>query len=482
VDKVAAPRWRVCGAVLLASPGLASALMLEPELWLADPGQPARRPAFADTPTSTAPTAWDGPAPRRLKLDPEPGPVPPSPLTRDSVGAEPARRFESLHLEGRHAEAASVALDLLALPDFRPSDDLRLHMARSLSWTGHEPEARAQYEALADGPSRGAALLALANSWRWGGRPDLSLPLYRSVPSRSEWAGDARDGLELAGRELNRRTTFQVNLAADNQDMRILARSINHRWRDSTLRHAFEFEIDTRQQRATPAEPDFLQSDLTLRYEGVALPFDPRLWVTLQNKPFAAAYGGLKIKLIEPATQLTLARLSWGNEAFSAKAMQAGLSAGQIGLETRLAGSPGVLDLKANFYAISDRNHVLNGQARYTPAWRPLGPSIRPYVAIDTHDVKFNTPDYWAPDEGSGTLGLGAAGDWGNKDLMLYASGQFGRRLYGDAGHSWSLGGGLQHWFAPEVALSFNLWTLSSRRDAARYRAYSGALRLDVYW
>jgi hypothetical protein len=361
-----------------------------------------------------------------------------------------------------------------------------MKMANSLAWTGHAAKARAQYELLANGtmgsPLRGPARLALANGWRWQGRPDIALPLYRSIAGEGEQAQDARDGLEYVGRELNRRTSFTVNHAADSQNMRILSKSINHRWRDDSLKHVFEVELDTHLQRANPGESEFIQSDLTFRYEGVALPFDPRLWVTAQAQPLKAAFGGVKLRLIEPSTEVSLDRVNWGVEALSAKAMKAGLKASHLGLETAFDGSAGLLSLKAHFYAVTDRNHVLNGQVRYTPAWRPLGSSLRPYVSIDTHDVGFNTPDYWSPAEGSGTLGVGASGDWGGKDLLVYASGQVGRRLYGEAGHSWSLGGGAQHWFNPEVALSFNLWTLSSRRDAARYRAYSGTLKLDVYW
>ena len=115
-------------------------------------------------------------------------------------------------------------------------------------------------------------------------------------------------------------------------------------------------------------------------------------------------------------------------------------------------------------------------------AWRPIGSHFTPFVGIETREAKFNTPNYWSPSEGSGTLYAGLLGEWGSADWNFYASGQTGARLYGDAGASWSVSAGGKRWLSKDVALSMNLWSMASTRDNATYRAQSANLNLEKLW
>jgi hypothetical protein len=119
---------------------------------------------------------------------------------------------------------------------------------------------------------------------------------------------------------------------------------------------------------------------------------------------------------------------------------------------------------------------------RFTPAWRPLGPGLKAYVSTETRDVRFNTVNYWSPVKGSGTGSLGVLGEWSAKDWLFYASGQIGSPLYGEAGTSWSASAAAKRWLSKDYAVGFNLWSMSSWRDSANYRARAVSLSLEKLW
>jgi hypothetical protein len=73
-------------------------------------------------------------------------------------------------------------------------------------------------------------------------------------------------------------------------------------------------------------------------------------------------------------------------------------------------------------------------------------------------------------------------GEWATDDWGAYAAGQTGFALYGDAGTSWSLSGGVSRWMTRDVALSLKLWAMVSTRDSLAYRAQSAYVALEKLW
>lgn len=393
-----------------------------------------------------------------------------------------AQTLEQLYLQGRHATLGTQALDLLRGGQFKPDDTLRLKIANSLAWTLRLNEAAEQYEQLISGPEAKPAQLALANTYRWLGRPDLAVPLYENLLEQDLNHADARDGLDYADREVRPRTTVQWRGSNDSGDMQVNTLTLTHRWRDKSMRQIFEVETEANRDRLTPAQLQVNQHQLGLRYENLGLPLQPRVFLSLQNRPERQAFGGVRVRLGQSFTYLTAEHMNWGVASLSARALNAGLTAKHVGLESRVGFPVGELSAQAHAYRISDGNTLLTSSLRFAPLWRPLGPAFKPYVAVDTRDVKFNTPNYWSPETGSGSASLGATAEWAEKDWFFYVAAQAGQRLYGEAGSSWSASIGAQRWLSRDMSVGVHLWGMSSIRDQARYRAHSGTVKLEKLW
>jgi hypothetical protein len=111
-----------------------------------------------------------------------------------------------------------------------------------------------------------------------------------------------------------------------------------------------------------------------------------------------------------------------------------------------------------------------------------MGSHVKPFVGAETRTATFNTGNYWSPSNGSGTLYGGLLGEWGVADWSLYATGQLGMPFYGDAGTGWTVAAGGKRWLTSDIALSANLWAMSSWRDSATYRSQSANVTLEKLW
>ncbi len=163
-------------------------------------------------------------------------------------------------------------------------------------------------------------------------------------------------------------------------------------------------------------------------------------------------------------------------------ALAAHLSATHAGIRVTQNFELGNLSGNFNHYSISDGNTIQTGGLQFASAWRPLGNHFKPFVGVEARSATFNTSNYWSPEEGSGAIYAGLLGEWGDADWNLFASGQAGRRLYGDAGQSWSLSAGGKRWLSNDIALSLNLWSMASTRDNATYRASAATVSLEKLW
>jgi tetratricopeptide (TPR) repeat protein len=402
-----------------------------------------------------------------------------SPAQKDAL--ERAAEVEKLYADVKH-EAAGTAGLALVRQGVSISDDLRLKIANSLAWTGRLNEAYAQYELLLNGRFDGEARLALANATRWRGRADLAMPMYSQVLALDPDNTGAREGLALGERELRPSTTVSLGQSADSGDMKRRYLTVSHRWRDAAGTRIFEVETRAMQDRIDPVSLRVPQADVTLRFQPLDVPLEPRVYVNLQGAPHSSVYGGARLKLGEGATHVQVDRLNWGAAAVSARALDAGLSAYHAGVESRHGLSAGEVYGRASVFRISDGNTLLTTSLKFTPSWQPLGPGIKAYVVTDTRDVRFNTPNYWSPVIGSGTASLGLLGEWSSNDWFFYTVGQLGRPLYGEAGNSWSASAAARRWLSKDYALGINVWGLSSVRDGANYRARSVSVNMEKLW
>ncbi len=395
-----------------------------------------------------------------------------------------AKVLNDLYAQGKFADVGTQGNEWLQSKPAQPDGALTLKIANSLAWTNRLTDAIPHYEALIQRPDTAqGARLPLANAYRWSGRSDLSMPLYQKALEAEKGNQDILDGIEYAERDLRPRTTLTLGQSSDSGNLTIGTATLTHRWRDATQRQIYEVEGDVANNRQDPAGPNSRHTGAAFRYENVGLKYQPRVSISAQGQPGSGLYGGIKLKVPDWPVHVELARENFGVTAGSARALAAGLTANKLGVEGQWGGALGSVSGRLGLYSISDGNKLRTVNVQYSPSWRPLGPSFKPFVGIDTRDVSFNTPNYWSPLAGSGSLGLGAIAEWAEKDWFFYVSAQLGTRLYGEAGdNSWSASLGGQRWLNRDTAVTVNLWGMSSVRDNAKYKAHSLNVKLDRLW
>lgn len=362
----------------------------------------------------------------------------------------------------------------------KQDDEVRLMIANSLAWTGRLPEAVTQYQALLKGTYAKQASVGLGNVYRWQGRDEQSLPLYRAVLASDASNADALEGLQLAGRELSPRTTFTVGGSRDSSDMERRAAGIAHRWRDRSGKNVFEIETSGVNDEIGASRAN--QRDLTLRYQAKGISLQPSIELSAQNKPERTAFGNLRVQLGDTRSFAEIGRVNWGRMASNARALESNLTAVHAGVQGFQSFTYGSLSERLDYYDISDGNKILTSAFQFTPSWRPLGSHFKPFVGMETRDPRFNSPNYWSPAEGFGTAYAGILGEWGAADWSFFASGLRGKRLYGEAGTSWSLSAGGKRWIGDDMAVGLNLWSMASVRDRAAYKSKSMTMSVEKLW
>lgn len=389
------------------------------------------------------------------------------------------QRIVDLNAVGNYQAVGTEGMALLAKE--KPDEALQLIIANSLAWTGRLKEATTAYQGLTTSKYTNDANVGLANIQRWSGRDHEAMPLYLQVLANDPTNDVALEGVALASRELSPRTRVSFGGSSDSSEMQRSSATLNHRWRDSTGSRIMEVETSGVRDRLPGAEAT--QQDVTVRYEDLNLSLKPSIELSMPTQTDHTLYGSARIKFgPDEQASLTVGRVNWGRMASNPNALAAGLAASHVGITVSHGFSLGTLQGRINYYDISDNNELLTTSLHFASAWRPIGSHFKPFVGVETRGAKFNTPNYWSPAEGSGTLYAGVMSEWGGADWNLYASGQTGARLYGDAGASWSVSAGGKRWLSKDVALSMNLWSMASTRDNATYRAQSANIDLEKLW
>jgi tetratricopeptide (TPR) repeat protein len=392
--------------------------------------------------------------------------------------AENQQRIVDLNSAGDYQSVGTNGLTLMS--NEKIDDELQLIVANSLAWTGRLKEAIPIFQSLSNGKYANEANVGIANISRWRGRDDQALPLYKSVLEKDPTNVDALEGVALASRELSPRTTVGLGGSSDSSDLIHRSGFINHRWRNDVGTNIFEVEVSGVRDRLLSQVAT--EQDITVRYQGLDLALKPSLEISMPAVFNPRLYGSGRIKLFDDQVSLGAGVVNWGKMSTSPSAMVAGLSANYLGADANLSFSMGSLTARVDYYSISDTNAVVTSGLNFNSAWRPLGTHFRPFAGIETRVGQYSTTDYWSPVDGSGTAYVGLLGDWGGPEWNLFASAQLGTRLYGDAGRSWSIVVGGKYWLTSDVALNGNLWSMSSFRDNAAYKAQSLNLSLEKIW
>lgn len=388
------------------------------------------------------------------------------------------QRIIDLNAAGDYEAVSAEGLALLA--NEKQDDELQLIVANSLAWTGRLKEAVPAYRGLLTGKYVNEASIGLGSVYRWTGRDDRAVPLYRSVLATDPGNEGALEGLKLATRETSPRTLLSFGRGNDSSDEQRQSATLNHRWRDQSGAHLMEVETSLVKDALPGVEAQ--QQDLSFRYQNLNLALKPSLELSLPTTDDHTLYASARVKLLADQVTLSAGRVNWGRMATNPNALSQHLSAIHAGIGITKDFSFGNVSARANLYDVSDDNLVMAANIHLAPAWRPLGSHFKPFVGIETRGARFSTASYWSPDQGSGTLYAGLLGEWGSTDWNLFASGQLGARLFGDAGTSWSLSTGGKLWLTTDLALTANLWSMSSWRNNAAYRAQAATLSLEKLW
>jgi hypothetical protein len=402
----------------------------------------------------------------------------PSPSVSGPTRKPEQQRIADLHTAGNYAQAGTEGLGVLE--EEKPDDELRLIIANSLAWSGRLKEATAAYQTITDETLVNDANVGIANVLRWKGMDHLAAPIYRDILAQRPDHSDALSGLEMAQRELSPRTTVTFGDNRDSAEFRRGATTINHRWRDESGFNVTEVELNG----VRDAQPgvEFAEQDFTLRYQALGAEYKPAIELSSPSGDGRKLYGGLKVWMDDDRVQLDAGLLNWGRIANNANALNLGLSASHIGGIGRRDTEFGNVTGRLDYYNISDTNTVWGADLRLTSNQRPFGVAVKPFIGVESRKAMFRSANYWSPDEGSGALYLGLQGEWSTDDWSAYVTGQTGFALYGDAGTSWSLSGGVSRWMTRDVALSIKLWTMASTRDSLAYRAQSAYVALEKLW
>ena len=398
-----------------------------------------------------------------------------SEVTRDPR----AQRVVELYQKEDYRGAADEGFPLLS--EFPNDNQLRLIVANSLAWsTTRYQDAIDAYRPLLDTPDARDARLGLANVYRWSGREDLALPLYKKVIEQNPDNKDAREGVILTERAMRPRTMISMGTASDSNSMQRQELTLAHRWR--TPSGSGIVEIEAGGTNDTQLDLASYQRNITLRYQGLDLPLAPTFDITEQTGPQQNIFGGVNLKLTDD-TQLIVNRVNWGLLSFTTAAELANLSAFHTALATSKTGDLGNMRLRVDYFGVSDGNSVVIGNLQYTPSWRPLGEYFKPFVGISTRDQSNYSPLYWSPINGGyGVYFVGMQAEWSNTASSLFASAQVGNGLYGEGGFNWGVSLGGRTWLNDDYAIGAKLNKYAGGQYGPSYSFTSALVTLERAW
>jgi len=412
----------------------------------------------------------DGQIPKDTHLDDDP-----EEIERDPT----AQHIFDLYLKEDYAAVITQGLPLLSV--YPKDGQLRLIIANCLSWnTTRYTQAIELYQSLLNGPYARDASLGLANTYRWSGRDDLALPLYKTLIAEEPESSDIQDGLVLAQRAMRPRTLFSIGRAGDTNNMRRNEAVVAHRWRSDSGNSIYEVELGG----TNDSMPDLgiNQRNATLRFQNLDLPFKPTFEVSRQTTPQQTTFGGVHLELTD-TTKLTVNRVNWGLLSFNVNAEAANLSASHVALASSQSGELGSIRGRVDYFGVSDGNTVLMSNLQFTPAWRPVGKHFKTFVGMQTRNQSDYSPLYWSPMNGGyGVWFAGVQAEWSNDTTDLYATAQAGNRLYGEGTRNWGLAAGGRKMLSSDLALGVKLSYYAGGQYGPTFSYASALVTIEKFW
>jgi hypothetical protein len=197
-----------------------------------------------------------------------------------------------------------------------------------------------------------------------------------------------------------------------------------------------------------------------------------------------ALYGSVKFSFDNDQETLQIGSVNWGKMATNAYALAANLSATHLGLTASRNFSAGNVLARVDYYDISDGNSITSGRLYLQLVLAPIGQ----YVQAVHVRLKAAKPNSASSITGRQhrvrarcTLECWAIGALPNG--IFICPGQYGVGLWGDAGNGWGVSSGGKRWLSSDVALSLNLWAMSTLgATIPTTRRKAASMTLEKLW
>lgn len=373
------------------------------------------------------------------------------------------------------------AAELAQLPAGAKQDELRLAVANSMAWTGQYDGALEHYRALFGTAYDSQARVGTANVLRWRGQAHRAERFYLEALARDPANADARQGVELAGRELRPAVTARLGRTADNQGASLDELDLTHRrWSaDRSLRWEAGVQAGRHETPIGDWTPRGIHASAWLPARTLA----PKVEASIYDNAAVGArlFPAIQVEPVRDALRLRLARVDWGRLAFSGAATRDGLTAAALGALAELPTAAGGIRGRFDAYDISDDNRLLDAEAQLTPAWQPMPWQLKWSTGLYGRRAQREDPRYWSPNPAYGIVFLGLQRGWYRDRFDVTASLRRGFAFTQTARNSWSAGLNGRYWLMRDLALGLEAWAVKAPRPAT-YSMHHVAAFVQRLW
>jgi hypothetical protein len=410
-----------------------------------------------------------------------------------SAQPTPMEEFQTLYQTGSYRAALIPGAKALSL---NPNDnELRLQLANTLAWTGRYDAATEQYERLLhDKNFEGRARIGLSNMLRWRGAPQVALPMLQEAAKLEPQNKDVVEGLKQTQREIRPLTSVKIGRATDSNNLTRLELSASQRfWPQTTvLGRPLKVELGVLSGTDTLGNMNMRHKDLSL---SIALsPMGTgqraatnwgnsaggRLELSAQNDVRTRVFARAHADFLGDAFSMRVGHVNWGRQAFSVAALQAGLTANQIGMSGNFNSEWLLMKARLDSYAVSDGNRLLDAEVSINPTWQPLPLGVQWYKAYAYRSADRIDPRYWSPKNNLTSI-YGVKRSWYFEDGEFTASAgkSFGLTTEARGGYSFAANGKI--WISRDTSLGMELFVIDAPRVGA-YRYNYLSFTLNQLW
>jgi hypothetical protein len=392
----------------------------------------------------------------------------------------PLEEFQTLYQTGSYRAALIPGAKAISLNPY--DNELRLQLANTLAWTGRYDAATEQYERLLhDKNFEGRARVGLSNMLRWRGAPQVALPILQEAAKQDPQNTDVVESLKQTQREIRPLTSVKLGRAADSNNLTRLELSASQRfWPQTTvLGRLLKLELGVLSGTDTLGNINMRHKDLSLSINLSPMgtgqraatnwgnSTGARLELSAQNDVRTRVFARAHADFLGDAFSLRAGHVNWGRQAFNVAALQAGLTANQIGMSGNFNSEWLLVKARLDSYAVSDGNRVLDTEVSINPMWQPLPMGVQWYKAYAYRSADRVDPRYWSPKNNLTSIyGLKRSWYFEDGEFTVSASKSFG--LTADTKGGYSLAANGKIWITRDTSLGMELFVI----DAPRIGAY----------